>query len=480
MQSPATFLTPRQLKASQMLFSEDGGIIWWRVGTGKTRIGYNWFAMIARSIAIKNPIFIVVCRRKAFEDWRDEAVFKLKLNWIVCNYETYLWPRRTRPTVLLVSHGMLHKIVSDLMAQRIVLEAVIYDEGFLYKNAQSKHCKAARKLSEQVGRAGIMSGSVMTARNIEDIYGQTLAINRHPILAKHLTEFRTRYQFKLKISNFPIRLPAKHAKENILKKLSYCTSVYFPENTREVRNIEIEIEPTIRQLAYIKALKEEYYLKLKTGESLELKNKPSLIIKCQQISDGFLKMPSVSEGGVISFASGKYEWLLDKLQELLACGESVVVWCAFQQTVASLLQRLQKDLTKYANTIFTMVGGRSFDVAGWRNSGRIALATVDSGTSVNHFEQCAYGIYYSMSFRWLSLQQSQGRTDRKASRHSICFYYYLYTRGSLDKFVHRKALSSGTEEQQLIELQTWLTEKEYSKKSAEMGKEVSAFSGVRI
>lgn len=459
--SKLSLLSPRQKKAANMLFSEDGGIIWWRVGAGKTRIAYDWFATVAKTTPLQNPIFIVVCRRKAFEDWRDEAVFKMKLPWTVCDYETYIWPKRTRPTVLLVSHGMLHKIVSDLMEQSVVLEAVVFDEGFLYKNCQSKHCRSARKLAESCGNAAIMSGSIMTARNIEDMYGQAYAINRHQALGKHLTEFRSRYQFKLQITTHPLRLPTKHAKEQILKKLSPFTDSYFPANTREVRNIEAEVEPTTRQLAYIKALKEEYYLKIKEQGSLEIKNKPSLIIKCQQISDGFLKLPgspSAPEGVVVKFASAKYEWLLDKLMELLTCGESVVVWCAFQQTVETLLQRLQNDLPKTSTCIFPMVGGKPFDTVGWRKRGRVAICTVDSGTSVNHFEQCAYGIYYSMSFRWLSLQQSQGRTDRKASRHSICFYYYIYTKGSLDRFVHSKALSSGEEEQQLIELESWLTE----------------------
>lgn len=463
----------RQLDKSQrrgltVLCSNDGGAVWHRVGTGKTRITYAWFATIAKHIHEgSTPYFVVVCRRKAFADWAEE-IEKLGLDWTVCDFEKYGWNRITRrPRVFLVSHAMLHKLLPQLLELR--LTAVAYDEGYLYKRVSTKHCKAAHKLSAHIGRAAILSGSMMTARNLEDIYGQLYAIGKESVLARTLTEFRSKFMFALRIG------PAEHqrfmqvaqagAPARVGRAIRDVASVYFPESTRKIRDIERKITPAKLQEKYFNLLKKEYYLEI--GErSLDIKSSPSLIIKCQQISDGFLiftrrdpETRKVIEKHVEYFGSPKLDALLDKVQELVACGERVLIWCAFRESVRIVLRSLQKLKIK----AYGFVGGEEFDSKGWKQNGQVAVATVDCGSSVNHFSQCAHSIYYSLTWKWLSLQQSQGRSDRKDSRHHTCFYYYFYTRGSLDRFVHQTALSAKTKEQQLIAINNrvtkWLTQK---------------------
>jgi hypothetical protein len=107
-----------------------------------------------------------------------------------------------------------------------------------------------------------------------------------------------------------------------------------------------------------------------------------------------------------------------------------------------------------------MLGGQDFDLERWRSgSVSVCLATEASGSSVNHFDQTAYAIYFSANYKWLDMQQSRGRTDRKSSRHSDVFYKYLQVEGSMDSHVYRSALASGEREARLIMqsgLKDWL------------------------
>lgn len=451
-------LSKRQRKASRKLFRNNGGAIWWRVGEGKTRIIYNWFAMIAKPTST----FVVVCRREAFADWVEETV-KCNLPWTVVDFEKDLC-RSSKIKVWLVSHGMLAALLTQLKEQAHKIEAVAFDEGFLYKNNQTEHCKAAHILSEVVGNAAILSGSVMTAKNLEDVFGQLYAINKHDCIARTLTEFRTRYMARYQIH--PDRqvfgfCARKDATDKVSEKIRRIVSVNFPSgHARKITEDVHWIEPSEQQRYIIRKLKDEYFVSLK-GKDLELRNAPSLITKCQQISDGWIRMNPVKrmgiklEDGPIMFVdSSKLAYLRSKVLELVECGERVVIWCAFRYSVFHVLQSLQKLKLK----AYAMTGGEPFDLAGWKRNGQVAVCTEASGSSVNHFEQCAYAIYYSMDFSWRNLVQSRGRTDRKSSRHNECFYYYFQTRGTLDSFVRRTALSSGAREQELlIQVKSWLS-----------------------
>lgn len=468
-------LSKQQRRAVRKLRRNQGGAVWFRVGEGKTRITYAWFATIAKRCERLGitPLFVVVCRRKAFYDWKQEAV-KLGLKWRVCDFEIFLGRLSSRPTVFLVSHGMLHKVEPELRDYTGLVQAAALDEGFLYKTPQTLHCKAANKLASRVGRACILSGSVMTARNLEDIYGQFYAINKHEDvnLGRTLTEFRSRFMFKLHINpkqphQFKF-VNAARAVKQVAGLVRPLASIYLPRSPRTIRNSTCRVDGHARQLKAFDMLRNEYWYHNKKV-TLELKNKPSVIIKAQQVSDGFMhlgKDPQTKlDRGTIYFPSEKLGYLIDKVAELIACGERCIVWTAFNESVDIILHQLQKEFPKTKHRFYGFTGNRRFDQAGWQRNGLVAVATTDCGSSVNHFAQVQHAIYYSMSFKWLSLQQSQGRIDRKDSRHSVCYYYYLYTKQSLDEFVHQTAIASGKAEKDFIDytqVNLWLAKQEPS------------------
>lgn len=481
-------LTPKQEVAAYKLHKAKSGAVWWRVGTGKTRIGFKLFATIANltSTACR---FLVVCRREAFGDWIDEME-KVGLDWDTRILEQAgdfvgFLSHLDKSEVSFISHGKLQSLQNWLVPNAIHYNGVILDEGFLYKNPHSDHCKIANHIAINAVFCWILSGSIMTAKNLEDVFGQLYAINQHHVLARTLTEFRSKFMIKFHIKmgerDVPKLVMRKGSTKQIAKLIAPISSIYFPKNSeREIYEEVVSIPPSEEQLKAFLQLQSEFSLDLKGGGYMELKNTPSMITKCQQISDGWLKSdrmffkatPSlitkcqqITDGlmdskkeNVIFYPNQKVVWLMSKIDELISCGERVVIWCAFRNSVHYLLQQLQKQLPHLSKNCYSLLGGEKFDVANWKRNGLIMIGTEASGSSVNHFDQCAYAIYYSMDAKWLSLQQSQGRTDRKSSKHNKCFYYYLQTKGSLDRMVYRMAKTSQHREAELIkqgELQSW-------------------------
>ncbi len=432
-----------------MIVENRCGLVFHRVGTGKTRIALETFATLQQRLKWVNPcVSLVVCRRKAFMDWRQEII-KLGHDWNIVEDDLEMIRKKqnflNRPTILLVSHAMLPKIWEYVLSYSYWVRMMIVDEGYLLKNPRAKMSRACNKIAKEVHVSVILSGSIMTARDPTDVYGQAFAINRHKHLANSLTGFRSEY-----LTKFTLR-PKPGAYENILKKLSSITDVYFPtNNTRRIKEQVFTIPATKEQTAAFASLREWYELE---DLGIELTNVLQVANKIQTISNGWVKD---NDGNFISIKSNKPEHLLSVVEELREQGERVLIWCAFVHDVDML-----RSYLPFAT--LQMSSQHDFDLDDWK-SGKttVAIATEASGSSINHFADTAYAIYFSMDAKWLNLQQSMGRTNRRSSQHSTCFYYYLQVEGSLDSRIYHLAKTSQRTEDKLVllgELKHWLQNK---------------------
>lgn len=441
-----------QWRAVNKFVKEERGIAWWAMGEGKTRIALSTFALLQF-----RGILIVVTRPAAFHDWRNE-VLKVGFNWFVAEYDG---PQtsfsRRRPTMWLVSHGKLAKLLPHLQVNPLI-EFVVYDELYLYSNPKTLKSKAAARLTQSVGgRALGLSGTIMPAKDNTSIWGQTLACGVSGKLARNLTDFRSRYQ-TCSLLDFGKDKQARqfcnkaNSKELILSRLEPVCDLHFPIIGKRLIHEKINTVPiTPEQKALIKKLKNEYYLELQEHNmEIDISTALGLIIKVQNISNGWL---SDSAGTCISIKSNKVEALRASLDELLSEGGKCIVWCAFKRDTEVL-----KAALPFA--ILQMSGGCKFDTDAWATGKyQVVLATEGSGASVNHFAQVAYAKYFSMSFKWLDFQQSKARTDRKNSAHPTCHYEYFHTAGTLDRHVFDGATSSGRIERDFIKtgrLLQWL------------------------
>lgn len=446
---------PEQQTAYEKLVAEGGGIVWMRVGEGKTRPALMAASQIASNDGY--PAILVVARRAAFYDWEQE-IATLQLGVDVIELEQWQPNKLLNcQTVFLISEGkVFHPLTQDLirsMHMNRMIGCIILDEGWLYKNPKAQKHLAVRRYAE-LHPTILLSGSIMTARNIMDIYGQVAAVGRARTLAFTKTKFQQ--QFMLGVGNpggWTDWVPKRGVYASIMEKIAPFTHIYMPDVARvETKVVITKVKPYDKQLAYIKELKETAAIEGR----FELTNMGNIITKAQQISDGWIKS---SDETIEWFPSTKVNRLDLYLEELMETEFKVVVWCAFREDI----KRLMPIALKHSLYVATLQSKEKFDIEAWKNPAcRICLATEASGSSINHFAQVPYGIYFSQDFKWHSLQQSSGRHTRRSSKHTVAYNIFLHTEKSLDAQVHYTVKQSQYSEKSFIKqmaVRQWINDK---------------------
>jgi hypothetical protein len=452
---------PHQQRAFDKLIAEHGGIVWMEVGAGKTRVALMAGADIAQDSG--HPVILVVARRAAFYDWQQE-IATLQLDVDVMELEEWIVGTLChRTTFLLVSEGMLNNPVMQSKIQVLNddehIGCIIVDELWLFKNPKSQKHQAIRPYTESNPSIGL-SGSIMTARDMVDIFGQVAAVGRMKQLAHSLTRFRETYQKGINEYGYVSWFPKPGAYKQIMEKIEPFVSIYMPRpNERKARTNILKVRPSKQQLAYFKELQETAAIEGK----FELSNVANIITKAQQISNGWFQ---AENGHYHHFESPKLDRTIALVEEILEQDEKtkVVIWCAFKHDIQVLRAALFNSRSK---KIATLQSGVKFDVGLWRQPHcRICLATEASGTSVNHFAQVPYGIYFSQDFKWTSLQQSQGRHTRRSSLHETAYFTFLHTEKSLDAQIFYTVKNAATSEASFIkqmDVLSWIKGRRVSK-----------------
>lgn len=448
--------TPQQQAAHDKLVAENGGIVWMNVGEGKTRVALMAGANIAQDSG--HPVVLVIARRAAFYDWQQE-IATLQLDADVLEIEEFLFDinfKYNKTTFILVSEGMLLNIVIQSKIQ--LLEAhnhigcILVDELWLFKNPKSQKHLMLRPWTLAHPTIGL-SGSIMTARDMVDIFGQVAAVGRMKQLAHSLTRFRETYQTGIGSGVYMSYYPKPKAYQKIMEKIEPFVYIHMPKvSERKTRTNILKVLPSKQQLAYFKELKETAAIDGK----FELVNMANVVQKAQQISNGWFQD---ARGRYHHFDSPKLDRTIALVEEILQQDTKVVIWCAFKHDIIVLRSALFNSIYNKLK-VATLQSGVEFDHKLWaRKDCRICLATEASGTSINHFAQVPYGIYFSQDFKWTSLQQSQGRHTRRSSLHETAYFTFLHTEKSLDAqvfYIVRHAASSEASFIRQMDVISWL------------------------
>ena len=428
-----------QLQAARMFADERGGIAWWRVGQGKTRIAIATFLLYP----LKNVTshFVVFCRPESFDDWRNDAtVMGLDPSRLVLRSYAQLQAQSAEATV--------RDVVND---GRVGM--VCFDELYLFKNPKSNRSQMAHKIAKVKPCVGL-SGSIMTAQRLEDVYGQAWAVNKHKRIAESMTSFREQYLIGINEFGGMRFTPQRGSYQRLMEACSSFAHVYMPKKSeRIIKESVLKVDVTSQQETYFKDLQDTLSL---PELGIELSSAASLIIKVQQAADGWIRGHAEDEEPQITpVTSNKPKRCLALVEELIDAGERVVVWCAFRYDVSMLMAMAKEKRLKCCQ----MLGGEQFSVAHWNNSD-VCFATEAMGSSVNHFAQVGHAIYFSLSQKWLDLQQSMGRTDRKSSLHDTCHYHYLVVDKSMDENILRRVRHAGGAEKGMLglahDMREWL------------------------
>lgn len=418
-------LYPEQEQAVQLFSAAieqgitPGGIAWFDMGQGKTRIAVETWR---RS---KIQFLLISARRAAFSTWEEE-IEKCGVNCIIREAGKVLDMgfEFSARFVVLQTPDSLHRLPAKMRFEDTL---VVFDELYLFGNPRSQRSIRAQKITDKARFVLGLSATIMPAKDNTSVYGQARAVGLQQMVGGTLTDFRSTYQQNV-FSPFVqsgqwINKPGSVKK--LIERLSPFVAVHFPDKShRNIRSQIIHVNPTKEQTKAISDLQRTWSL---LGERFTYTL--SIARKVQSISNGWVEPPG-DDSQLQCFDCSKAERLTALVDEIMATGKKCVIWCAFRNDVEFLSMHLK-------HPVLTFVGQQIFDKAAW-DSGKyqIVLATVANGSSVNHFGDVEIGIYYSLSYRWLELQQSQGRHERKNSSHAGAFYYFLLTRYTLDDNIY--------------------------------------------
>lgn len=451
-----------QEAACQRLLDSRGGIAWWKPGAGKTRIGIMWYDGMREIYKNEFPcVVVVILKRSAFLDFRKELI-KLDYDCVILEDNLDDLTTQTKiamlqkPTVLLVSIGMLPQSVDSLLVDPRV-KYVIADELHYFKNPKAIRSQALFRLTREKRTCGL-SGSIMTKGNPEDVYGQLLAVQKHRLVASSLTEFRTKFM-NMKMmerkdgKRYPWRSVKAGAYRQIMEACASAVHVYDPpKNNRKIQVQTLIVPATSEQLKAFDELREWMEIEMPDGSVIEYDNRMEVAMRIQQISNGWV----CDDNGVYrTFKSNKPDVMLDKVEEIVAAGDKCIIWCAFREDVKRLDYLLQHS-RKIATVQF--MSQVPFDQQKWESgTAQVCVATESMGVSVNHFAQVPYAFYFSQNYNWIDLQQSMARTDRHSSTHPTAFYYFMQVEGSLDAEVFANVNSARDWENRLVNIGEALT-----------------------
>jgi Type III restriction enzyme, res subunit len=441
-----SWLTDRQWEAvhqvERAINLHGAAIVWWKIGEGKTRIALQSIINLFGSEPDDPKHILIICSPQAFRQWQDE--FDTMSNQ----------PNKEK----LLFHYFSYGLLSTKYAATEVLnifdnidpDLVIVDELWLFKNPRTIRSITLHEITERFPTIGL-SGSMVTARNIEDLYGQAKAVDAARLLGTSLTHFRT--QFCVPVEEFGLKFYAKKgALTTIQQRLAPVVDIYFPPNVRETRIQPINVEPTNEQLTHIKNLIDEFYTQFdtvsntdETKAELEIKLTTSLMVKLQQVSDGVVLLGG---GETIPLSSNKELRLYQLLDEYTDAGEQIVVWFAFKASLNKVYQKLGKKAT-------CLSSDHKFDAEGWKQRRyNICLATIGSGASLNDFANCQHTVIYSCANAPVKLQQAMGRTNRKSSQQPVCHYQFLSTLQTPDQAIYQNCRISTEVEKSIIRSST--------------------------
>lgn len=407
-------------------------IAWWIMGSGKTR-----FSLAVAECSEYKEI-IVVCRRSAFGTWIDE-INLLNLEYTI--YENdytvknlHRFSRKKGATrVLLISAGDLKNIPQQLNWGEILL---IVDELYLFANPNSARSKLIQRFSLFCSARLGLSGTIMPAQDNATIYGQLMALQAHRYLAPNITRFRETYQNKAKSMYGYLFHNRKNSVEVIKQKLAFMIDVHFPEQ-RPTRIQIVKLQKDKDQIKAVQDLQELYEHKEQTYDwALQI------VHAVNGIANGWWF--NRITGQLEYTKSEKLQYTIDLVDDLLASGEPVVIWCAYHNDIARIAAELKVTWMEFSAHC-------AFDVELWKSGKvKVVLATEANGSSVNYFKHVKYAIYYSIDFKLLNLQQSMTRHERKGSTHDGAHYYFLQVRGTLDAHTYNLVTKSDKAEKDLI------------------------------
>jgi len=368
-------------------------------------------AHMGRAVKFKAHVF---GRTKAADREFDELLNFDGLQIFLINTEAIATPRAEEKILRFLAGGRTFMAV---------------DESQDIKTPAAARTKAALRYAKLAKHRLIMTGTPIS-KNLLDLFSQFQFLHEGIVGHRYITTFKNRY-CEFKQTDYGEVITGHKNEDELFSKID---PYVFRITTAEAYDlppkhyVERPFILDADQIAVMEELKKNFFAEFQDNETLFVKNAASLLVRLQQVSCGFLPK---EDGTVREFKNPRKEALRSVIEQRSG---KIIIWCRFHQDIEGLSKEYGSRALKYYGQ--TPQADRPAIIEQFMNgkSGKDLLfaSAGAAGTGLNLQGLCQTNIYYSNSFNALERWQSEGRTWRDGTTHSVT-YFDLVARNSPDR-----------------------------------------------
>lgn len=322
-----------QKRAVNHQCSMPASMLWMDMGLGKTAVTLTSVVHLIKTGFLRGVIVVAPLRVIRLV-WRQEALKWQHTQHLRFSMVAGTRDQRTRALlqpadIYLVNYeniGWLSEVMHTYFVSKgkpLPANGIVWDEVSKMKNSTTNRVTAIRKIIDHFAWATGLTGTP-ASNGYKDLHGQYLVVDKGERLGTSKTKFRQYYYFK---EGAHKEIPFKHAEEEIKAKISDITlemsaEDYNPLPDLIVNDIELDLPEELR--VRYDMMEREMFLKLDTGQDVELFNQASLMNKCLQFSNG-----AVYPIAGMPMWEPLHDLKLEALEEILDEANGQPVLCAY-------------------------------------------------------------------------------------------------------------------------------------------------------
>lgn len=402
------------------------------MGTGKSKVAIDLGGKLWSEGKITG-IFIV-CKNGPHEQWVEEQI-PVHLGDMV-EHRTYAWDKKKKVPKDLFKTDQLAFFTINVDALRTTRgygEAcdfieehkgrvlMVIDESQTIKNNRAKRTKACYALGFSCAYRMIMTGTPI-AKDLTDLWSQFKFLDEAIIGHRYVTSFRGEY---CRMGGFQARQVVGH--KNIERFFARIEPFVF----RVTKEDELDLPPKVyanhvfamtdEQLRHYESMRDNFLIKLDSGEVSSVAIAATMLLRLQQITCGYLP---IDDGEAIELDANPR---LDALMEVVESRPGKrIIWARFRNDIRQIEARLHGEGRKCV-TLFgeTKTKERIANVKSWMDpkSGVDDLVSNPAvgGVGWNFQGECRTAIYYSNSFNAIERWQSEDRIHRIGTTGTVTY-----------------------------------------------------------
>ena len=319
-----------QVKALKRAMKQGYLGVLWEPGMGKSKFIVDWVCALRQREGLSRVL--ILCPLSVVGVWEDEFALHApepytfhavdrhtdeiewdedELNIFVANYDIS-WRR------------------PEFFKKVLKPQFVVADESHRIKRASAKRSMFMRSLNKRPYRA-ILTGTP-TPKSFLDLYGQWVFLN-YRTFGTQIAAFKERY---IQFGGFANhKVVGYHNVDELKKKVKADATIRRKDQALDLpdkvfQRIPVLLEPEARK--QYETLEEEFFLELQKGEIVDVKNAVVKLLRCQQITGGFIG----TDQGIRQISKAKLKVMYELLEDRYEEQQKVVVFARFRPEVAAI------------------------------------------------------------------------------------------------------------------------------------------------